>query len=50
MQYQLNQNLLQPFIFGLRFFSTYCGLFIYLFFIRDYANLRCAWYIALVDM
>ncbi len=35
---------------GFWFFSMYCGLFIYLFFICAYANLRCAWYIALVDM
>ncbi len=36
--------------FGLRFFLIYCGFFIYLFFICDYANLPSAWYIALVDM
>ncbi len=37
--------LLKPSFFGLRFFSTYCGFFISLFFISDYTNLRCAWYI-----
>ncbi len=43
-------KLLQPLIFSLRFCSKYSGLFLSLLFIHDYANLRCAWYIALVDM
>ncbi len=40
----------KPKLFVLWFYSTFCGFFISLFFICDYANLRFACYIVLVDM
>ncbi len=50
LENQVYQSFSQTFIFGLQFFSTYCGVIISLFFICNYGNLRCAWYIALVNM
>ncbi len=41
LESQVYQNLQQTFIFGLRFFSTYYGFVISLFFICDYVNLHC---------
>ncbi len=45
--YAIPERLSTLHFFGLQFFSTYSGFFIILFFICDYTNLRCAWYIAL---